>query len=60
MNKNILVAAPLGIVAVTALVLSVRSSMNAESFIGYASVGALLCVAALEYRLSWKRFFGRS
>jgi len=60
MNKNILVAVPFGLVAVTALVLSVRSSMSAESLIGYASVGALLCVAALEYRISWKRIFGRS
>ena len=60
MNKNILVAVPFGAVAVTALVLSVRSSMSAESLIGYASVAAVLCVAALEYRISWKRIFGRS
>lgn len=60
MNKNILVAVPFGLVAVTALLLSFRSSMSAESLIGYASVAALLCVAALEYRISWKRLFGRS
>lgn len=60
MNKNILVAVPVGLLAVTAVVLSFRSSVSAESLIGYASVGAVLCVAALEYRITWKRLFGRS
>lgn len=61
MNKNILlVAVPVSFVAVAALVLSFRSSVNAESLIGYVSVFALLGVAALEYRISWKRLFGRS
>jgi len=60
MNKNILVAVPLGAVAVTALLLSFRSSVSAESLIGYAGVAALLAVAALEYRITWKRLFGRS
>lgn len=60
MNKNILVAVPLGVVAVTALLLSFRSSVSAESLIGYAGVAALLAVAALEYRITWKRLFGRS
>ncbi len=61
MNKNILlVAVPVSLIAVAALVLSFRSSVNAESLIGYASVIALLFVAGLEYRISWKRLFGRS
>ena len=60
MNKNILVAVPFGAVAVTALLLSLRSSVSAESLIGYAGVAALLAVAALEYRITWKRLFGRS
>ena len=60
MKKNILVAVPFGLSAVAALVLSVRSSVSAESLIGYASVLGLLGVAALEYRISWKRLFGRS
>lgn len=60
MNKNILVAVPFGAVAVTALLLSFRSSVSAESMIGYAGVAALLAVAALEYRITWKRLFGRS
>jgi hypothetical protein len=60
MNKNILVAVPFSLLAVAAIVLSLRSSVSAESLIGYVSVFALLCVAALEYRISWKRLFGRS
>jgi hypothetical protein len=59
MNKTILVAVPFGLIAATALVLSVSSSINAESLIGYASVLALLGVAGLEYRITWKRLFGR-
>ncbi len=59
MKKTMLLAVPIGLTAVAALVLSVRS-LNAESLIGYASVLALLGVAALEYRISWKRLFGRS
>ena len=49
MNKNILVAVPFGAVAVTALLLSFRSSMSAESLIGYAGVAALLAVAAIAF-----------
>ena len=60
MNKYLLVAVPISLTAVAALLLSLRSSISAESVIGYASVFALLGVAALEYRISWKRLFGRS
>ena len=60
MNKNILLAVPVSLIAVAALVLSFRSTVSAESVIGYASVFALLAVAALEYRISWKRLFGRN
>ena len=60
MKKNILVAVPVSLIAVAALVLSVRASVNAESLIGYASVFALLSTVALEYRISWRRLFGRS
>ena len=59
MKNNILIAVPFGLVAIAALVLSVRSSVSAESLIGYVSVGALLSVAALEYRITWKGLFGR-
>ncbi len=60
MKKNILIAVPFSIVAAAALVLSFRSLLTAETVIGYASVLGLLGVAALEYRISWKRLFGRS
>ena len=60
MNKKILVAVPVSLIAVAAIVLSIRSSISAESLVGYGSVGAVLCVAALEYRISWKRLFGRN
>ena len=57
-NMNV-IAASLGIVAVAALVLSFRSSVSAESVIGYGSVLALVVMAALEYRINWKRLLGR-
>jgi hypothetical protein len=61
MNKTILiVAVPVSFIAVAALLLSYRSLVHAESMIGYVSVLAVLSVAALEYRISWKRLFGRS
>ncbi len=59
MKNNILVAVPTSILAVAALVLSYRSSVSAESLIGFVSVFGLLAVAGLEYRISWKRIFGR-
>ena len=60
MNKNLLIAVPVSLIAVAALLLSVRSSVNAESAIGFASVFALLTVAGLDYRINWRRPFGRS
>lgn len=60
MNKNIIIAVPLSLLAVAALSLSYRFSVTAEAAIGYASVLALLAVVALEYRITWKRLFGRS
>ena len=60
MKKNILLAVPFSLIAVAAILLSVRSSVNAESAIGYASVLALLGMVALEYRINWRRPFGRS
>lgn len=60
MNKNLIIAVPVSLIAVAALLLSFRSSINAESLLGFASVFALLGVAALEYRISWKRLFRRS
>ena len=60
MNKNIILAVLSSVIAVAALLLSTRSPVNAEAVIGYGAVLALLGMAALEYRLSWKRLIGRS
>ena len=60
MNTKVTVlAATLGALAVAALVLSFRSSIDADSVIGFGSVFALIGMAALEYRIDWKRLFGR-
>jgi hypothetical protein len=58
-NKLVMAAIP-GVIAVAALVLSLRYPIDADTLVGYGSVIALLAVAALEYRLSWKRVFGRN
>ena len=61
MKNNIIVLAVLsGVFAATAFLLSLRFPVTADSFVGYASVLALLGMATLEYRFSWKRLVGRS
>jgi hypothetical protein len=60
MNTNNILAVLLGLVAVAALTLSIRSQVSVEAVIGYASVLALLGVAASEYRLGWKELFSRN
>ena len=59
--KNIIItlAAILGVTAAAAFLLSFRSPVNVDSLIGYASVFALVGVAALDYRVNWKRLFSR-
>ena len=58
MKTNMIVpAATLSLLAAAAIVLSVRSSVDAA--IGYVSVLALVGMAALEYRINWKRLFNR-
>lgn len=53
------IAVTLSAVAVAALVLSFRYSVDAASVVGFGSVFALLGMAALEYRINWKRLFQR-
>ncbi|HUR59745.1 MAG TPA: hypothetical protein VM029_18645 [Opitutaceae bacterium] len=60
MNKTIIIAVLSSFIAVAAFLLSGRSPVTAESAIGYGAVIALLGVAALEYRINWRRLFGRS
>lgn len=59
MKNTIILAALLGLSAVSAFLLSARVLANAESLIGYGTVIALVGVAALEYRLVPKWVFGR-
>ncbi len=60
MKTNVIIlAATLIAIAVAALVLSFRSSIDADSAIGYLSVLALVGMAGLEYRISWKRLLAR-
>ena len=59
-NYKVLIAVSLGVIAAfAALSLSVRSPGGVDQLFGYGSVLALLGVAALEYRVSWKRVIGR-
>jgi hypothetical protein len=61
MKNIIILAVTLGaFIAATALLLSFRSPVSAESVVGYASVLALIGMAALEYRINWRRLLGRS
>jgi hypothetical protein len=61
MKNTIILAVSLGVtIAAAALLLSFRSLFTAESLIGYLSVFALIGMATLEYRINWRRLFGRS
>lgn len=60
MKKSIILAVPVALVAIAALVLSFRSPVPAETVIGYVGVLMLLGIASLEYRISWRRLFGRT
>lgn len=61
MKNTIILAVSLGaFIAATALVLSFRSSVTADTLVGYASVLTLVAMAALEYRINWRRLLGRS
>ncbi len=58
-NKTVLLAVIPGVIASAALLLSLRSHVDADTLVGFGSVIALAGVAAVEYRLSMKRVFGR-
>jgi hypothetical protein len=48
-----------GVIAPAAFLLFLRVPVNAETLIGSLSALAVLGIAALEYRFSWRRVFGR-
>jgi hypothetical protein len=55
MKNNLIIAVPFGLSAVAASVLSIYSELTVESVIGWASVGALLAVAMLDYGVLARR-----
>ena len=57
-NKVILAVIP-GVIAAAALLLSLRSHVDADTLVGFGSAIALAAVLAVEYRLDLKRVFGR-
>lgn len=60
MNKNtILLAVIPGAIVATALTLSVRSQVNADSIVGFGCVLMLAAIAALEYRAQGRRTLSR-
>lgn len=51
MNKNIILLAVIpGAIVATALTLSVRAQVNADSIVGFGCVLMLAAIAALDYR----------
>ena len=58
-TTSIVLTGVLGALAVAALVLSFRTKVDADTVIGFGSVFALIGMAALEYRINWKRLLGR-
>jgi hypothetical protein len=58
-NTIITLAALIGALVATAIVLSVRPHVSVDAAIGYTSVIALVGVAVLEYRINWRRLFSR-
>ena len=60
MKNNITTQAVLlGLTATALITLSVRSHLGLDSIVGFGSVLALIGVAAMEYRLTWKSVLGR-
>ena len=60
MKNNIIVrTGTLGVIAATVTLLSFHSPVSVDSIVGFGCIFALLAVASLEYRISWKWLFGR-
>jgi hypothetical protein len=59
-NEITTLAVSLGLTGAAAYLLSrVNPAVTADSLIGFGVVAALLAMAALEYRISWKSLIGR-
>lgn len=58
-NNIVTYAAILGIPAAALLLLSFRSQVSVESIVGFLCVLAVVGVAIMEYRITWKWILGR-
>ena len=59
-NEITILAGSLGLTAAAAYLLSrANPAFTADSLIGFGVVVALLALAAIEYRISWKSLIGR-
>lgn len=56
---KLVLTATLGAIALAAFMLSFRSPVGADTLVAYGSVIALIALAAVEYRINWRRVFGR-
>lgn len=58
--KNLPIASVVipGVIVATALLLSFRSPVNADTLVGLGTIFVLLAIVALEYRINWKRILG--
>jgi hypothetical protein len=59
MKHTLISAVTPAIIAIAAVVLSFRYMSASALFAGYFCVAGIVAVAAVEYRLNWKRFFSR-
>jgi hypothetical protein len=59
MKNNLLISVIISLGAV-ATFLFVRSPMTVDAAIGFAAVLVLFAMVATEYRINWKRLFGRN
>jgi hypothetical protein len=59
MKTTLVSAATPAVLAIAAIVLSFRYLDASALAAGYFCVAGIGAIAALEYRVSWKRFFSR-
>jgi hypothetical protein len=49
-----------GLIAATAILLSLHVPVSLEKIAGFATIVGVLAIGAAEYRVGWKQLFGRS
>jgi hypothetical protein len=58
-DKILLSAALPGLIAAAAIVLSIRIPVSPDRLAGFATILMLLGIAAVEYRVDWKKLLSR-